>query len=396
MPSLFHLAILCSLSWLISCQSNEDQVIVIPEEEVSIFDLVEDIQFLRLGHPSQEESLFSRIQNAFFLDSFIVCGQNGIDYNDHGQYEYFDYQGRFIRRFSAHNVLNEGFFYTSLFQANNDGLYMTDKVRNQTYHLNHHGQLIDQFAPINRASIYIPIDEDLVLYSYNRAMPENVLDGNEYYDFFLYSQKQGEIINKGVRDIPEYLRYSFGDIQFNFSKNNTIYHSTIHDPNYIIYEINKNGCSEIDRLVFSKNMIDENQITHNQNGFINLSYYSDNNVIFDVFAIQRDNNHLYGIINQGVKSNYLFKKNMRTGQSQATRINWHDMVKDNNIYRSNVINYSEDGYLAIFSPAIDFKPFLDANEEMLKPYLINDFSDFSYDDNDVIILIKFKPEYYQM
>ncbi|GAA5225242.1 hypothetical protein GCM10025777_58730 [Membranihabitans marinus] len=373
-----------------------DQVIIIPEEEVSIFDLVEDIQFLRLGHPSQEESLFSAIKHAFFLDSFIVCGQNGIDYGDHGQYEYFDYQGNFIRRFSAHNVLKEGIFYTTLFHADNNGLYITDRVRNQTYHLNHHGHLVEQFPPINKASLYIPLNEDIVLYTYCNKKPKGLIDDDEFYDFFLYSKRQQKVIQKAVTEIPEYERIFFSGGQFLYTGNNTIYHSTAYDFQYIVYSMNTSQIEEVDRLKFSQGMIQVDQLTFNKAGMPIKSYYSDNDIIIDVFALQKVKNMVYGLIMRGWKTNYVFKKNLRNGSSQAIRINWHGLVKDNYIDRGKIIHYSKDGYIATHSPAFNFKPFLDANKEILEPHLINDFSDFSYNDNDVIILIKFKPEYYQM
>jgi len=390
---ILYIVWLCS-----SCNNPKLEVeIILPDHPVSIFDLCEDIQFLRLGDTLQEESLFSKVQNAYFLDSFIVFGQNGMSYPDHGQYYYFDYDGNFLHRFNSNEVVKDGLIFATGFYANEEGVFITDKVRNTIFHTDHYGNLVEFFDSVNKASLYLPISEDTILYSYNRDKPMGLLDDHDIYDFFLYSEESGQIFEKGVRDIPEWLRVKYGDIQLIKSPNNGyLYHCTVRDPDYIIYEMTPRRISEIDRLVFYNAMIDEKELENSPKKRQGGQYYRDANVVTDVFAIQRVNNEIFCMIDRGFGTNYLVRKNLETGESRAVQIDWLNMVARDYVLRARVLDYTKNEFLVMFSPATTFKPFYDQNKELLQPFLKNDFTDFSYSDNDVMIFLKFKKEHYDM
>lgn len=386
------------LSFCISCQENQEkEKINLPEKAVSIFDLVDDVKFLRLGDTSREESLFSKVQNAYFLDSFMVFGQNGTPYPDHGNYFYFDYEGKFKHRFNSNEIVNEGIIFSRGFYADEEGILIPDVFRNRIFKVNHQGEMLDDTNIVNKASLYLPLKEDIVLCSYNRDKPKGLLDDDEYYDFFLYSKKEKKIIEKGVTEVPEWYRTEYGDIQLIKAPNSeTLYHCSVRDPNYIIYEMTKNGIHEIDRLVFTEGMVDLDRLPFVSENRVDPHYYRDENIVTDIFGIQRVGDNLFCMIDRGFGTNYLVRKNIKTGNSSAVKIDWHKIVARDYVLRAKVLDYTDDGYFVLFTPAMVFKKFYDLNKDWLQPYLINDFEGLSYSDNDIIIFLKFKPEYYDM
>lgn len=370
-----------------------------PDEAISIFDLCEDIQILRLGDTLQEEIIFSKVQNAYFLDSFIVFGQNGISYPDHGEYIYFDYEGNFLHRFNSNEVVKDGFIFATGFYADEKGIYIPDNVHNTIFHLDHYGHLIDFLDIVNKANLYLPMTQDTILYSYNLHKPPGLLDDHEYYDFFLYSHTSGKIFEKGVSEVPEYYRISYSDIQLIKSPNNGyLYHCSVRDHNYTIFEMTPQEIREIDRLSFKNANIQEDKLVFLSGKMVDGQYYHNANVVTDVFAIQRVEDEIFCMIDRGFSTNYLIRKNLITGASAAVQIDWHNMVARNYLLREKILSYTakDEKYLVTFSPATTFKSFYDQNRETLQPYLKNDFTDFSYSDNDVLIFLKFKKEYYDM
>lgn len=387
--------LICLIS---SCQKKiRDIPIELPTKSVSIFDLTEDMRFLRLGDTLNEESLFSKIQNAYLLDSFIVFGQYGASYSDHGQHLYFDHNGQYLHRFNTNAVVKEGIVFATGFYADENGVYVTDNVRRLMFKIDHRGNLIEFSDVINKASLYLPLSDEITLYSYNLAKPFGLLDDHEYYDFFIYSEKNKQIIDKGVTEVPEWARRNYGDIQLIKSPNSqTLYHCSVADPNYIIYEMTTEYIQEVDRLTFAEGMADVNRLKIGANNMPDPHYYRDENIVTDVFGIQRVGDEVFCMLDRGFGTNYLVRKNITTNESYAVQINWHHMVARDYVLRAKILAYTTDKYLVLFSPATTFKPFYDQNKELLQPYLQNDFSNFNYSDNDVLIFLKFKPEYYDM
>jgi hypothetical protein len=374
-----RLLILISIIIQISCNSEKksdpsydaEEVIKINKAiDLSIYELVEDITFIKLENSPNNE--ISVISNIYITEDLIFVG----DRNYQGIFVFSFPEGKFIRKIDAFGRGPQEYSRMNDFNINKSKMFVEvlDSNLKKIFRYNFEGKFISSSTVPFLGSV------EFCYLNNNIIISKNIGKGSSELPYQLVTLNNSQIKNKYLK-IEKPIGVTFGVSNTLKSYENNVYFSPIYSP--YLFEINEKGIKAKYLFDFEENWIDDKIIYGNyKDGMSFLKEINDNNYVSFVNATVGSNFISINYYKNDKNYSCLFDVN--------TKLTYNINDFENSICLKNRFEYYSNGYfISVLDPVILSESFKKGNlkNNLISEEFLSNVSDF---DNPILMLTKFK------